>query len=97
MLMACRSYKLISHPLNSNPFAGSFVNYAASFRLLSVTLSNKTFCEMEVSKQQPCRMPTVMLTPHMLYCARLALFCSLAHPPVQCLCCFRLSDLRHPL
>ena len=43
------SYKLISHPLNSNPFTGSFVNYAVTFRLLSVTLGNQTFCEMEVS------------------------------------------------
>ncbi|KAK9786893.1 hypothetical protein WJX73_006312, partial [Symbiochloris irregularis] len=41
------SYKLISHPLNSNPFLGSFVNYAATYKLLSVTLGNHAFCEME--------------------------------------------------
>ncbi|EIE20414.1 hypothetical protein COCSUDRAFT_43861 [Coccomyxa subellipsoidea C-169] len=40
-------WRVISHPLNTNPFPGSFLNYKAKIRLRDVTISTATFLEIE--------------------------------------------------
>ena len=40
---------MISHPLNTNPFPGSFLNYRGRLRLREVTLNNLTLVELEGS------------------------------------------------
>lgn len=42
-----RKWRVISHPLNTNPFPGSFLNYKAKIRLRDVTISTATFLEIE--------------------------------------------------
>lgn len=46
-LLSCSKWRVISHPLNTNPFPGSFLNYKAKIRLRDVTISNVTFLEIE--------------------------------------------------
>ena len=43
----CRKWRVISHPLNTNPFPGSFLNYRGRLRLREVTLNNLTLVELE--------------------------------------------------
>lgn len=38
---------MISHPLNTNPFPGSFLNGKSKLRLRDVTISNVTMLELE--------------------------------------------------
>eukprot|EP00884_Botryococcus_braunii_P008204 jgi/Botrbrau1/17385/Bobra.0767s0001.1 len=38
-------YKVISHPLNKNPFPGSFLNFSTTITLRKITLGNGTFME----------------------------------------------------
>ena len=45
--MVCRKWRVISHPLNTNPFPGSFLNYRGRLRLREVTLNNLTLVELE--------------------------------------------------
>ncbi|KAK9828538.1 hypothetical protein WJX72_000650 [[Myrmecia] bisecta] len=40
-------WKLISHPLNCNPFPASFVNYKATLTLRPVTVGNQTLMEWD--------------------------------------------------
>ena len=42
-----RKWRVISHPLNTNPFPGSFLNYRGKLRLRDVTINNLTMVEME--------------------------------------------------
>ena len=38
---------MISHPLNTNPFPGSFLNYKGRMRLVGVTMQTLTLLEFE--------------------------------------------------
>ncbi|KAK9825449.1 hypothetical protein WJX81_001648 [Elliptochloris bilobata] len=38
-------YKLISHPWNSSPFAGAFLNFVSTIQLKDVTMTNATYFE----------------------------------------------------
>ena len=42
-----RKWRVISHPLNTNPFPGSFLNYRGKLRLRDVTINNLTLVELE--------------------------------------------------
>ena len=42
-----RKWRVISHPLNTNPFPGSFLNYRGRLRLRDVTINNLTLVELE--------------------------------------------------
>jgi hypothetical protein len=44
---ACRKWRVISHPLNSNPFPGSFLNYKARMRLVPVTMQGGALLDYE--------------------------------------------------
>ena len=44
---ACRKWRVISHPLNSNPFPGSFLNYKARMRLVGVTMQQVCVLDYE--------------------------------------------------
>ena len=39
----CRKWKLISHPLNTNPFPATFLNLKASVLLMEVTRDKSTY------------------------------------------------------
>ena len=41
--LACRKWKLISHPDTTNPFVASFVNYRCTCRLYPITVGSQTF------------------------------------------------------
>ena len=45
--LSCRRWRVISHPLNTNPFPGSFLNCKARLRLRDVTISKVTMLELE--------------------------------------------------
>ena len=47
--MYCRKWRVVSHPLNANPFPASLLNYKAKLRLHEVTVDNQTFIEQECS------------------------------------------------
>ena len=47
MLPARRKWRVISHPLNTNPFPGSFLNYKGRMRLIGVTMQTLTLLEIE--------------------------------------------------
>lgn len=42
-----RKWRVISHPLNTNPFPGSFLNYKGRMRLIGVTMQALTLVEFE--------------------------------------------------
>ena len=43
----CRKWRVISHPLNTNPFPGSFLNYKGRLRLRDVSINNLTLVELD--------------------------------------------------
>ena len=45
--LCCRKWRVISHPLNTNPFPGSFLNYRGRLRLRDVTINGLTLVELE--------------------------------------------------
>ncbi len=66
-VLCCRKWRVVSHPLNANPFSGSLLNYKAKLRLQDVTVENKTFVQLHCSFQ----------TEHevsMLICVQIFLF-----------------------
>ncbi len=47
-----RSWRIVSHSLNSNPYPGAFLNYRATLRLAEVTLDSSTFLECAAAPRQ---------------------------------------------
>ena len=47
VLAVRRKWRVISHPLNTNPFPGSFLNYKGRMRLIGVTMQTLTLLEFE--------------------------------------------------
>ena len=45
----CRKYKIISHPSNSNPFQGTFLNFRSFLQLREITRGNMAYMEWEGS------------------------------------------------
>lgn len=43
----CRKWRVISHPLNTNPFPGSFLNCRGRLRLRDVSINNLTLVELD--------------------------------------------------
>lgn len=48
-VLCCRKWRVVSHPLNANPYLGSLLNYRAKLRLQEVTVENKTFVQLHCS------------------------------------------------
>jgi len=48
-----RSWRIISHSLNSNPYPVAFLNYRATLRLAEVTLGSSTFIECAAAPRGP--------------------------------------------
>ena len=69
----CRKYKLISHPLNTNPFPGAFLNFRAAVRLHEVTRSAATFMEwtgeFDTEPQVPLPSSAAPIAEHCLHCS----------------------------
>ncbi len=52
-----RSWRIVSHSLNSNPYPGAFLNYRATLRLAEVTLDSSTFLECAAAPRQAPPLP----------------------------------------
>ena len=49
-----RSWRIMSHQLNTNPYPAAFLNYRATMRLAEITIEGSTYVECDPLGPWPC-------------------------------------------